>query len=308
MNDKRDFKKNLKYFKNGLGGVAEILGGIALSYPVTGCIGIPIIYDGIIRISNFIEKHEYTDSIITSKVLNEKDRRINQTIPNFKQMFEIGVEENKLEALVYQELKFLLNADRVNENNIPLNYNAKSQALTKRLLKQAERAGIITNFKSEKIDSKIIPFEKFIIGNINKNIFKKTNFFNIDFNITDKPITKDMIETFSKGLNIDLLDENKYNISYDDEGNIVGINLNKTKVFMSKFNKDNNVLLSGKDIKLLPKSNSDIEIQKDKSIKGNLFNNELKALTSDYEKIMNIKCDNNDYEIKQKKQIDTQTR
>ena len=294
------FNRKLKNFSKGLGGAAEMLGGIILSTPVTGCVGIPIAYDGSIRLANSISKYENTDSIITSKVEDKLNRRIVQNMPNFKQMFELGFEKNKLEALVYQELKFLLNADKVNEDNETLNYNTKSQALTKRLLKQAERCGIITNFKSEKIGSKSLPVEKIVLGNINKDIFKKTSLFSMSFDISNKPMTKEMLDKFGKSLNINLIDDKKYNLSYDENGNVTGIELNKTKAFMSKFKKDDKKLLESSNVKYLTESSNNKEAIKEKT-----FNEELKEATVDYKSI--AKSTNKEIEVS-KDEIDVEIR
>ena len=287
-------KNKLKNIGKGVAGATEMLSGIVLSTPITGCVGLPIVYDGAVRLGNCISRYSNTDSLITSKVEDKTNRRIVQNAPNFKQMVEIGVESNKLEALVYQELKFLLNADIVNEYNEILNYNTKSQALTKRLLKQAEKCGIITNFKSEKIGSKSLPIEKIILGNINKDIFKRNSIFNMSFNISNNPITKEMLNKFGKSLNVDLTDDKKYNFNYDEQGNVIGIKLNKSRAIINKFKKDDKNLLESKDIKFLAEYNKDKE-----------FNDKLKEATNSYE---NIIINEQNITKKEDKQIDNEIR
>ena len=250
-NKKRKSEKLIRNIAKTTGASFEALAGVFLSTPATAYIGVPIAYDGILRLANLISKHQKTDSIITSKIVSDTERSIVQIIPNFKQILELTLIKNKTEVLVYQELKFILNSDRKNEEGEQIKYDTNSHSMTKRLLMKAEKAGLITNFESSEKDPQRIIIEKLLLGNIrDKNLFKKQKFYNMSFEITDKIITKEMIGMFGKSLNVDLLEENKYNIEIDENGRVSDIKLNITKSVKDEFANTKNRLFKGKENKI----------------------------------------------------------
>ena len=124
-----------------------------------------------------------------------------------------------------------------------MTFNTKSQNITRNVLQDAEKAGLIENFTYEKIGKKRFVTEKIMMGNF-KNLFRKNFEDEMNFNITDKKVSDEQVMQF---LELDSLDESKFNIKRDETGNITNIDFKQSYAWKDTFEKIKNRVLFNKN-------------------------------------------------------------
>lgn len=293
MEDKRKYvKRNLKNISRTVLGSVEVLGGV-VGLVFNPIIGVPLTVDGTQRMLKGIRGEYIKDSMINvmsnniySKTFHKKENRIVQEFPNPKQLVTASLLKDKTNFLLMQELNFLLCSDTFDKKGQRIQYSTHSQGLTKLMLHRLQRAGMIQDFKSEETKPKALFIERLMLGNINKDLFKKDKMYEMTFSKTDKKITEEEIKKFLK---IDTLDDKNYDIKRDKENNIISVNYKASTLIKNKFSSIKDKLLPSVDKpKLLSESKEasslekrDIQTKEDK----NKFSEDLKNMVNKPEEI-----------------------
>ena len=112
-------------------------------------------------------------------------------------MLSIARDKNKSNRFVEEALTMFTQLSNKNKKGEEMTYKTKSQPMTLYLLRMLQKNGYITNLESTKAEKKRLVFEKLFMGNL-KDINKKTQMYNISFNLTDKERNKEeLINIFS---------------------------------------------------------------------------------------------------------------
>lgn len=239
--DKSKTYKSLRNAARVVGGISEMLCGIALANPVTGVIAAPLMYDGATRYVNGVQGASKNNSMmitsenkIYNKLFNKPEHQITQNIPNLTELIRVAFVKDKEKMLITQELNFLLGAKRLDDNGEKIKYNTKSQSITRFMLSRAQKSGFIENFESVQSGESLLIAEKIMTGNLKGIRRKKTKIFDMSFNLSDKEITDADIIKFLK---VDTLDSKKFDIVRDKEGKITSINLNTMNAIKESLSK-----------------------------------------------------------------------
>ena len=113
-------------------------------------------------------------------------------------LLSIARDENKSNRFVEEALTMFTQLSNKNKKGEEMTYKTKSQPMTLYLLRMLQKNGYITNLESTKAEKKRLVFEKLFMGNL-KDINKKTQMYNISFNLTDKDRNKeDLLNVFNK--------------------------------------------------------------------------------------------------------------
>lgn len=292
MEDKRKYvKRNLKNISKAVLGSVEVLGGV-VGLVFNPIIGIPLTIDGTQRMLKGIRGEYIKDSMINvmsnniySKTFHKKENRIVQEFPNPKQLVTASLLKDKTNFLLMQELNFLLGSDTFDKKGNRIQYSTHSQGLTKFMLYRLQKAGMIQDFKCEETKPKALFMERLMLGNINKDLFKKDKMYEMTFSKTDKQITEEDIKKFLK---IDTLDDKNYDIKRDRENNIISVNYRASTLIKNRFNNMKDKLLPSVDKpKLLVSSNGNEknEMNNESREDPNKFSKDLKTMVNKPEEI-----------------------
>ena len=170
-----------------------------------GCIvSLNPILIGAVAIPTLVVASKVVDDIFGNKVKNSifsvySDGRIyqNSTAHPLK-MLSIARDENKAKRFEEEALTMFTQLNNTNKIGEEMTYRTKSQPMTLFLLRMLQKNGYITNLESKKAEKKRLVFEKLFMGNL-KDIGKKTQMYNISFNLTDKDRNKeDLLNVFNK--------------------------------------------------------------------------------------------------------------
>ena len=296
MEDKRKYiKRSFNNISRTVLGSAEVLGGV-VGLVFNPIIGLPLTIDGTQRMLKGIRGEYIKDSMINvmsnniySKTFHKKENRIVQEFPNPKQLITASLLKDKTNFLLMQELNFLLGSDTFDKKGERIEYSTHSQGLTKFMLHRLQRAGMIQDFKHEETKPKALFLERLMLGNVNKDLFKKDKMYEMTFSKTDKIITEDDIKKFLK---IDTLDDKNYDIKRDKENNIMSVNYRASTLIKNRFNNIKDKLLPSMDKpkllnesfegeKTVQKDEKDLESKKDM----NRFSEDLKNKVNKPEEI-----------------------
>ena len=117
-------------------------------------------------------------------------------------LLSIARDENKSNRFVEEALTMFTQLSNKNKKGEEMTYKTKSQPMTLYLLRMLQKNGYITNLESTKAEKKRLVFEKLFMGNL-KDINKKTQMYNISFNLTDKDRNKeDLLNVFNKKVEV----------------------------------------------------------------------------------------------------------
>ena len=170
-----------------------------------GCIvSLNPILIGAVAIPTLVVASKVVDDISGNKVKDSifsvySDGRIyqNSTAHPLK-MLSIARDENKAKRFEEEALTMFTQLNNTNKKGEEMTYRTKSQPMTLFLLRMLQKNGYITNLESKKAEKKRLVFEKLFMGNL-KDIGKKTQMYNISFNLTDKDRNKeDLLNVFNK--------------------------------------------------------------------------------------------------------------
>jgi ribosomal protein S8 len=158
---------------------------------------------GVAVIPTLVVASKVVDDISGNKVKDSifsvySDGRIyqNSTAHPLK-MLSIARDENKAKRFEEEALTMFTQLNNTNKKGEEMTYKTKSQPMTLFLLRMLQKNGYITNLESKKAEKKRLFFEKLFMGNL-KDINKKTQMYNISFNLTDKERNKEeLINIFS---------------------------------------------------------------------------------------------------------------
>lgn len=231
-NDKT-LSENLKIAGLTALNAAELIAGAGLIWTIP-VVGVPLTVDGAFRLNNKLTGAKNNGSMITtiSNYKNQTDaHRIVQNFSNLGDILKpIGIREKEL-FLLTQELNFLLTSDKKDKSGEPITYNTSSQALTKKVLRDAQKVGLIQNFEAKNLPKRRLIMEKLTLGNF-KNLFRKEGYFDMSFSISEKDITEEQIIKF---LGVKELSEDKFNIKRDENGKITSVNIKQSYAWKDRF-------------------------------------------------------------------------
>ncbi len=159
---------------------------------------------GVAVIPTLVVASKVVDDISGNKVKDSifsvySDGRIyqNSTAHPLK-MLSIARDENKAKRFEEEALTMFTQLNNTNKKGEEMTYKTKSQPMTLFLLRMLQKNGYITNLESKKAEKKRLFFEKLFMGNL-KDITKKTQMYDISFNLTDKDRNKeDLLNVFNK--------------------------------------------------------------------------------------------------------------
>ena len=167
-----------------------------------GCIASlnPILI-GVVAIPTLVVASKVVDDISGNKVKDSifsvySDGRIYQNSTSHPlKMLSIARDENKAKRFEEEALTMFTQLNNTNKKGEEMTYRTKSQPMTLYLLRMLQKNGYITNLESKKAEKKRLFIEKLFMGNL-KDIGKKTQMYNISFNLTDKDRNKEDLLNF----------------------------------------------------------------------------------------------------------------
>ena len=256
----KNYKRSVKNFGKGLKGTALIVASMPLfATPVTSIAGSAMVVKGAKSVADSLYKNYVENSIMVVKKQKSGDYMIGQSLPSMKQFLEATSSENKMDFLKLQECNMLLQLDSKNENKEPIKYTTRTHVGNYRMLMQLQKSGIITNLSKEPAGTSSLKIEKMLIGNSSskekskedkqkrrdeirenvaaqKGLFNKiktfgnemknglgnqTKMYNITFEKTDKVLSdKEIGKMLPFILKENSIDDKKFNVSRDSNGNI----------------------------------------------------------------------------------------
>lgn len=256
----KNYKRSVKNFGKGLKGTALIVASMPLfATPVTSVAGSAMVVKGAKNVADSLYKNYVENSIMVVKKQKSGDYMIGQSLPSMKQFLEATSSENKMDFLKLQECNMLLQLDSKDENKEPIKYTTRTHVGNYRMLMQLQKSGIITNLSKEPAGTSSLKIEKMLIGNSSskekskedkqkrrdeirenvaaqKGLFNKiktfgnemknglgnqTKMYNITFEKTDKVLSdKEIGKMLPFMLKENSIDDKKFNVSRDSNGNI----------------------------------------------------------------------------------------
>ncbi len=256
----KNYKRSVKNFGKGLKGTALIVASMPLfATPVTSVAGSAMVVKGAKNVADSLYKNYVENSIMVVKKQKSGDYMIGQSLPSMKQFLEATSSENKMDFLKLQECNMLLQLDSKDENKEPIKYTTRTHVGNYRMLMQLQKSGIITNLSKEPAGTSSLKIEKMLIGNSSskekskedkqkrrdeirenvaaqKGLFNKiktfgnemknglgnqTKMYNITFEKTDKVLSdKEIGKMLPFILKENSIDDKKFNVSRDSNGNI----------------------------------------------------------------------------------------
>lgn len=259
----KNYKRSVKNFGKGLKGTALIVASMPLfATPVTSVAGSAMVVKGAKNVADSLYKNYVENSIMVVKKQKSGDYMIGQSLPSMKQFLEATSSENKMDFLKLQECNMLLQLDSKDENKEPIKYTTRTHVGNYRMLMQLQKSGIITNLSKEPAGTSSLKIEKMLIGNSSskekskedkqkrrdeirenvaaqKGLFNKiktfgnemknglgnqTKMYNITFEKTDKVLSdKEIGKMLPFILKENSIDDKKFNVSRDSNGNIFQI-------------------------------------------------------------------------------------
>lgn len=256
----KNYKRSVKNFGKGLKGTALIVASMPLfATPVTSVAGSAMVVKGAKNVADSLYKNYVENSIMVVKKQKSGDYMIGQSLPSMKQFLEATSSENKMDFLKLQECNMLLQLDSKDENKEPIKYTTRTHVGNYRMLMQLQKSGIITNLSKEPAGTSSLKIEKMLIGNSSskekskedkqkrrdeirenvaaqKGLFNKiktfgnemknglgnqTKMYNITFEKTDKVLSdKEIGKMLPFILKENSIDDQKFNVSRDSNGNI----------------------------------------------------------------------------------------
>ena len=256
----KNYKRSVKNFGKGLKGTALIVASMPLfATPVTSVAGSAMVVKGAKNVADSLYKNYVENSIMVIKKQKSGDYMIGQSLPSMKQFLEATSSENKMDFLKLQECNMLLQLDSKDENKEPIKYTTRTHVGNYRMLMQLQKSGIITNLSKEPAGTSSLKIEKMLIGNSSskekskedkqkrrdeirenvaaqKGLFNKiktfgnemknglgnqTKMYNITFEKTDKVLSdKEIGKMLPFILKENSIDDKKFNVSRDSNGNI----------------------------------------------------------------------------------------
>ncbi len=200
---------------------------------------------------------------VISKLSKRPNYYLKECMPTTKQFFEAAITKDKMNFLKLQEFNLLQGLDIKDKNGENIIYNTTTHAGNYRLLSSLEKSGMIKNLKKVPDKTSSLLLEKAFIANTKSKakdkeyrrkrileikerfksskgiiskfkalseemkfgINKKTQMYKVSFEKTGKKFdtesTKNLLPfIFDENSNIDI---QKYNVKYDEENNIKGV-------------------------------------------------------------------------------------
>ena len=148
------------------------------------------------KLKNDIEGSNIKKSIFA---VSSKGKITQNALAKPTRLFSLLSKKDKNKEFQNETLNMFLELNKTNKKGEVIQYNTRSHVLTYRMLMKLQKNGFIENLNREPAGTSRLIAESLGMGNF-KQLFsgKKTNMYNITFNLTDKERTKEeLLSTLS---------------------------------------------------------------------------------------------------------------
>lgn len=148
------------------------------------------------KLQNDFMGNKIKDSIFS---VSSNGRIQQNSLAKPKRFFSILVAQNKREVFTTETMNMFLELEKNKKNGETITYSTKSHSITLRLLQKLQKENYIEGLEFHKAGKSRLIFEKILVGNVASIKNKKTQMYQMSFQLTDKPRTREDLAALLHG-------------------------------------------------------------------------------------------------------------